>query len=380
MKKILISLLIIILFTGCIDKTDERGFYIEGKNIGMNKITKSVFDEEGYDVNGYNKYGFNRSGYDKKGYNSLGFDKNGINRRGYDEKGVYHNEYRFNKMMEEEGLDFNEAKEYMVKRYSLKNTYMYSPGKSEFETTKDYIKRAKADQRRYLNTLNDSYFIYNAGKMNIEYDADSQEMVFTVYSYEDTETVKNSDGKIERKVKHFSLPFREKNEFRLKMTVDEAKDFDKNKIKVKMIISPLYEAIAGDTKEINEYGEKEKAERNIDYDIRTDDYRSIIGYRIYDDKKVYYEKMMNMDLKEAFIKYAETLIEANIVEQRYPAKIYLKGDKLHFIKEEYIRNSYRNKFIRYIYDFKTKKIIRDRRLENYTRFDIRREYKTWQKF
>ena len=164
------------------------------------------------------------------------------------------------------------------------------------------------------------------------------------------------------------------------MTVDEAKDFDKNKIKVKMIISPLYEAIAGDTKEINEYGEKEKAERNIDYDIRTDDYRSIIGYRIYDDKKVYYEKMMNMDLKEAFIKYAETLIEANIVEQRYPAKIYLKGDKLHFIKEEYIRNSYRNKFIRYIYDFKTKKIIRDRRLENYTRFDIRREYKTWQKF
>lgn len=380
MKKILISLLIIILFTGCIDKTDERGFYIEGKNIGMNKITKSVFDEEGYDVNGYNKYGFNRSGYDKKGYNSLGFDKNGINRRGYDEKGVYHNEYRFNKMMEEEGLDFNEAKEYMVKRYSLKNTYMYSPGKSEFETTKDYIKRAKADQRRYLNTLNDSYFIYNAGKMNIEYDADSQEMVFTVYSYEDMETVKNSDGKIERKVKHFSLPFREKNEFRLKMTVDEAKDFDKNKIKVKMIISPLYEAIAGDTKEINEYGEKEKAERNIDYDIRTDDYRSIIGYRIYDDKKVYYEKMMNMDLKEAFIKYAETLIEANIVEQRYPAKIYLKGDKLHFIKEEYIRNSYRNKFIRYIYDFKTKKIIRDRRLENYTRFDIRREYKTWQKF
>lgn len=380
MKKFLILFLSIILLTSCTDKVDERGFYIEGKNAGINKITKSEYDKEGYDINGYNKYGFDRSGYDKKGYNSLGYDKNGINRRGYDKEGVYHNEYRFNKMMEEEGLSFEKAKEYMVKRYSLKNTYMYSPGKSEFETTKEYIKRAQADQKKYLNFLIDSYFIYDSGKMNIEYNADSQEMVFTVFSYEDTENIKSSDGKIERKVKHFSIPFKSKEEYRLKMNIEEAKEFDKNKVKIRMIISPLYEAIAGDTKVINEYGVQEKKERNIDYDMRTDDYRNIIGYRIYDDKKVYFESMMDMELREAFTKYAETLIEAKAVEQRYPAKIYLKGDKLHFIKEEYVRNSYRNKFIRYIYDFKTKKITRDRKLENYTSFDIRREYRNWQKF
>ena len=380
MKKFLILFLSIILLTSCTDKVDERGFYIEGKNAGINKITKSEYDKEGYDINGYNKYGFDRNGYDKKGYNSLGYDKNGINRRGYDKEGVYHNEYRFDKMMEEEGLSFEKAKEYMVKRYSLKNTYMYSPGKSEFETTKEYIKRAQADQKKYLSFLIDSYFIYDSGKMNIEYNADSQEMVFTVFSYEDTENIKSSDGKIERKVKHFSIPFKSKEEYRLKMNIEEAKEFDKNKVKIRMIISPLYEAVAGDTKVINEYGAKEKKERNIDYDMRTDDYRSIVGYRIYDDKKIYFESMMDMELREAFTKYAETLIDAKAVEQLYPAKIYLKGDKLHFIKEEYVRNSYRNKFIRYIYDFKTKKIVRDRKLENYTSFDIRREYRTWQKF
>ena len=43
-------------------------------------------------------------------------------------------------MMEEEGLSFEKAKEYMVKRYSLKNTYMYSPGKSEFRNNKRIYK------------------------------------------------------------------------------------------------------------------------------------------------------------------------------------------------------------------------------------------------
>ena len=381
MKKILTLFLLVILLTSCGDKVDDKGLYIEGKNIRMNKITKSFYDEEGYDIDGYNKYGFNRNGYDKQGYNSLGYDKNGINRRGFDENGVYHNKYRFDKMLEEKGLSFEEAKEYMVKRYSLKNTYMYSAGKSEFETTKEYMIRLQKDQKKYLNFLIDSYFIYDAGRMNIEYNADTQEMIFTVYSYEDIETVKESDGKTERKVKHFSIPFKSKEEYRLKMSVEEARDFDKSKVKIRMIVSPLYEAIAGDTKVINEYGAQEKTERNIDYDRKTDDYRSIIGYRIYDDKKVYYEQMMDINMREAFIKYAETLIDTKAVQQQYyPARIYKKDDKIHFIKEEYIRNSFKNKFIRYIYDLKTKKIVKDRKLENYTSFDIRREYKNWQKF
>ena len=381
MKKILISMFLLIFLTSCIDKVDERGFYIEGKNIGINKITKSIYDKEGYDINGYNKYGFDKTGYDKEGYNSLGFDENGINRRGYDDKGTYHNEYRFNKIMKEKGLNFESSKEFMVKRYSLKNTYMYSPGKSEFETTKDYKNRLKLDQKKYLNFLIDSYFVYNSGKMSIEYNADSQEMVFTVYSYEDIETIKESDGKLERKVKHFSLPFKSKEEYRLKMDIEEAKEFDRSKVKIKMIVSPLYEAIAGDTKVMNEYGQKEKIERNIDYDRRTDDYRSIIGYRIYDDNKIYYEKMMDIELREAFIKFAEVLIDTKTAKQQYyPIRIYKKDNKIHFIKEEYIKNSFRNKFVRYIYDLKTKKIIKDRRIENYTSLDLRREYKNWQKF
>ncbi len=380
MKKFLISFLLLVFLTACGDKTDERGFYITGKNTGMNKITNSMYDEEGYNIDGYNKYGFNKDGYDKKGYNSLGFDKNGINKRGYDKEGIYHNEYRFNKMMEESSLNFETAKEYMVKRYSLKNTYMYSAGKSEFETTKEYIHRLENDQKKYLNFLIDSYFIYDDGKMNIEYNADTEEMVFTVFSYEDVETVKNSDGKIERKVKHFSIPFKKKEEYRLKMNVEEARDFDKSKIRIKMIISPLYEAIIGDTRDIKEYGPQEKAERNIDYDRRTDDYRSIIGYRIFDDNKVYYESMMDIKMREAFLKYAETLIDAKNIQQRYSARVYKKDNRLHFVKEEYIRNSYKNKFIRYSYDLKNKQITRDRKLENYTSFDVRREYKSWEKF
>lgn len=380
MKKFLISFVLLIFLTSCGDKVNERGFYIEGKNIRLNKATGSFYDANGYDIDGYNKYGFDENGWDRKGYNSLGFDKNGINRRGYDEKGNYHNKYRFDKMMEEKGLGYEKAKEYMVKRYSLKNTYMYSAGKSEFESTKDYMKRIQTDQKKYLNFLIDSYFVYDAGQMNIEYDADNQEMVFSVYSYEDTETVRNSDGKIERKVKHFSIPFKKKDEFRLKMSVDEARDFDKSKVKIRMTISPFYEAIAGDTRDINEYDSQEKSERNIDYDRRTDDYRSIIAYRIYDDSKIYYESVMDVNLRDAFIKYAETLIEAGNSEQYYPARIYRKGDEIHFIKEEYVKNSYKNRFIRYIYNFKTKKLTRDKKLENYTSFDIRKQYRGWEKF
>ena len=240
MKKILVSFFMAFLLASCMDKVDERGFYLEGKHTGLNKITKNIYDKEGYDIKGYNKYGFDRSGYDKKGFNSLGYDKNGIHRRGYDENGVYHNEYLFNRMMTEEGIDYQKAKEYMAKRYSLKNTYMYSAGKGEFETTKEYMKRLAADQKKYLNYLVDSYFMYDDGRMDIEYNADTQEMIFTVYSYEESENITGTDGKVERKIRHFSLPFKSKEEYRLKMTVEEAKNFDKSKIKIIMNLSRTF--------------------------------------------------------------------------------------------------------------------------------------------
>ena len=80
------------------------------------------------------------------------------------------------------------------------------------------------------------------------------------------------------------------------------------------------------------------------------------------------------------MKYAETLIDARNVQQRYPARVYLKNGNLHFVREEYVRNSYKNRFIRYIYDFKTKKITKDRKLENYTSFEVRKLYKGCEQF
>lgn len=115
MKKIFIILLTIILF-GCINKTDERGFYIDGEKIGYNKKTKTKYDELGYDRYGYNKKGWNKNFwnrnkinketntiFDKNGYNFYGFDKNGLNKEtgtkkdkdGYDFYGF--NEYGINK-------------------------------------------------------------------------------------------------------------------------------------------------------------------------------------------------------------------------------------------------------------------------------------------
>ena len=228
-------------------------------------------------------------------------------------------------MMTEDGIDYQTAKEYMAKRYSLKNTYMYSAGKGEFETTKEYMKRLQSDQKKYLNYLVDSYFMYDDGRMNIEYNADTQEMIFTVYSYEEGENVTESDGKIERKIRHFSLPFKDKEEFKLKMSVEEAKNFDKNKVKIKMILSPTYEAILGDTRFMKEYGAKEKEERNIDYDRKTDDYRSIIGYRIYDDNRIYYENMMDIKMREGFMKMLKLLLMpemfSNVILQEFILKM-----------------------------------------------------------
>ena len=69
MKKIFIVLLTFFLI-GCMDKTDERGFYTSGKKIGYNKETGTLYDKDGYNVNGWNKEGINK----ETGYN---FDKEG---------------------------------------------------------------------------------------------------------------------------------------------------------------------------------------------------------------------------------------------------------------------------------------------------------------
>ena len=56
---------------------------------GLEKVTGTGFDVDGYDQNGYDKDGYYRDGYDKKGYdvdgyNKKGYDKDGYNKNGFD--------------------------------------------------------------------------------------------------------------------------------------------------------------------------------------------------------------------------------------------------------------------------------------------------------
>lgn len=115
MRKFIIILSTIVLF-GCMNKIDERGFYIEGEKIGHHKETGTLYDKEDYDRYGYNKQGWNKNlwnrnkinketntVFDKNGYNFYGFNKNGLNKEtgtkidkdGYDFYGF--NEYGINK-------------------------------------------------------------------------------------------------------------------------------------------------------------------------------------------------------------------------------------------------------------------------------------------
>ena len=130
MKKILIILLTIILF-GCMDKTDERGFYIEGEKIGYHKETKTLYDKEGYDQKGWNKEGINKEtgtlydkdGFDQKGWNKEGInketntnlDKDGFNQSGWNKKGINKETgYNFDKEGRVEQIEGNTYDTYIL--------------------------------------------------------------------------------------------------------------------------------------------------------------------------------------------------------------------------------------------------------------------------
>lgn len=130
MKKILIILLTIILL-GCMDKTDERGFYIEGEKIGYHKETKTLYDKEGYDQKGWNKEGINKEtgtlydkdGFDQKGWNKEGInketntnlDKDGFNQSGWNKKGINKETgYNFDKEGRVEQIEGNTYDTYIL--------------------------------------------------------------------------------------------------------------------------------------------------------------------------------------------------------------------------------------------------------------------------
>ena len=62
---------------------------------GETEQTEKVYDKEGYDVTGYDRWGFKKNGFNKDGYNRWGFDNYGFNKDGYNKEGF--GRERFNK-------------------------------------------------------------------------------------------------------------------------------------------------------------------------------------------------------------------------------------------------------------------------------------------
>ena len=62
---------------------------------GETEQTEKVYDKEGYDVIGYDRWGFKKNGFNKDGYNRWRFDNYGFNKDGYNKEGF--GRERFNK-------------------------------------------------------------------------------------------------------------------------------------------------------------------------------------------------------------------------------------------------------------------------------------------
>jgi len=74
---------------------DKKGFNIHGFDIKrIHKKTKTKFDEDGYDKHRFGSDGYGKDGFDKKGYDKKGYDRNGIHKSKKQNKNQK-NDYRF---------------------------------------------------------------------------------------------------------------------------------------------------------------------------------------------------------------------------------------------------------------------------------------------
>ena len=180
MKRILM-VLSLLMFIACSDKTDDKGFYTEGKNIGIHKETKTEYDKDGYDKDGFDNEKFGRDGwnknkyinketkteYDKDGYNYYGFDKEGINRDtgtnyntegwdryGFNEKGINKTTgFSFNSLGSPQQSSFYQteilAEKLISKPYIFNIGMMYPPEKKYFSTRDDKFEGVNYIGRSY---------------------------------------------------------------------------------------------------------------------------------------------------------------------------------------------------------------------------------------
>lgn len=152
MKKIVIILFVIILF-GSIDKTDKRGFYIEGDKIGYHKKTKTLYDIEGYDKDGFNEKGYDKEGYNRKGYNIEGYDRNGYDKEGYNKEGYNKNGYD-KEGYDREGYDWTG---YDKEKYDRNGYNKYGYDRKGYDKSgydiKGYNKNKKFNKKEYIKYL-----------------------------------------------------------------------------------------------------------------------------------------------------------------------------------------------------------------------------------
>lgn len=72
------------------ERYDDKGFNTIS---GIHKVTRTKYDPEGYDKDGFNikgidREGFNRDGFNKRGYDKDGYGRSGFNPAGYNRDGI----------------------------------------------------------------------------------------------------------------------------------------------------------------------------------------------------------------------------------------------------------------------------------------------------
>lgn len=239
--------------------------------------------------------------------------------------------------------------------------------KDEFETAIEFKERIKKEKKEHLKFLQTRIYKliipYNSSikdKTNtpfdyISYNADNKTMDFAIkrfFFYHST------ISKI-RETSDLFFPFVSVHKNKVHsiiMNIDEAKKLNKNNIKIELLFSPLQTAILNKNLTVNIYNDDMYIKKSISFS------NSIIGYKIYDDKKTYVEVLPNPQLDKFFIKYANYAIENNI---NYNNMSFFKKKNLYYFVsnnfyDEYCieYNSKINKFKKYkiksSYDFKEK--------------------------
>lgn len=334
MKKYVV-LSVLILLIGCTN-FDTRGFSSEG----VHRITKTIYDEkgfnkngfdkDGYDEKGFNNLGVNKDGYDKNGYDKEGYDKEGFNtqgytRDGYDRLGYDKNGYdkRGYDKFKRDVNGYSEAQLNLFKKFSLEpidsfnlvinqmkesDNYVQQT-RSEFESIEDYNKRINQERKKFRAENLKSDFIFVTGD-NVDYTYDAEKkhlkIVLKDYEYEEKNfdkdykyNLKNNNGnqvqisQVKREIRKYIIDNSNK-EIYVAMSPEEAKEIKKNGVQVQLLIAPKYAQI-----EKIDYSTKYYETVDSFYSLSTKTY-PCIAYKVASGNKELYKQAQ---FKSGYIAY-----------------------------------------------------------------------------